>query len=39
MPAPKTQIEDFAPIQDWANHPLWKAAKYRWYWFLISPSL
>lgn len=39
MPAPKTQIADFAPFQDWANHPLWKVAQYRWYWFLISPLL
>lgn len=39
MPATKTQIADFAPFQDWAENPLWKAIRYRWYWFLVSPLL
>ena len=39
MLATKTQITDFAPFQDWAENPLWKAIQYRWYWFLISPVL
>lgn len=39
MPALKTQIADFAPFQDWAENPLWKALRFHWYWFLISPML
>ncbi|MBO9614235.1 MAG: capsular biosynthesis protein [Dyadobacter sp.] len=39
MPAPKIQIADFAPFQDWVENPLWKAIQFRWYWFLISPLL
>lgn len=39
MLAPKIQIADFAAFQDWAEHPLWKAIRFRWYWFLISPTL
>lgn len=39
MPATKPQIADFAPFQDWANNPLWKAIRFRWYWFVISPML
>ena len=35
----KTQIADFAPFRDWAGNPFWKAIRFRWYWFLISPSL
>ncbi|SDH07146.1 capsular exopolysaccharide family [Dyadobacter soli] len=36
MLANKTQIADF---QDWTKNPFWKAVRYRWYWFLISPLL
>lgn len=39
MLASKTQIADFAAFQDWADHPLWKTIRFRWYWFLISPTL
>lgn len=39
MLAHKIQIGDFAAFQDWAEHPLWKAIRFRWYWFLISPAL
>lgn len=39
MLAPKPSIADFPPFQDWANHPLWKAFRFRWYWFIIVPCL
>lgn len=39
MLASKVQTVDFAAFQDWAEHPLWKAIRFRWYWFLISPTL
>ncbi|MGG7665798.1 GumC family protein [Dyadobacter sp. BHUBP1] len=39
MLASTIQIADFAAFQDWADHPLWKAIRFRWYWFLISPTL
>ena len=39
MLAAKSKLADFTPFQDWADHPLWKSARFRWYWFLISPGL
>lgn len=39
MLASKIQIADFAAFRDWAEHPLWKAIRFHWYWFLISPTL
>ncbi|SEJ43805.1 Chain length determinant protein [Dyadobacter sp. SG02] len=37
MLANKTKNTDFAHFQDWAENPLWKAIRFRWYWFLIAP--
>lgn len=39
MLAPKPPIANFTPFQDWADNPLWKALRFRWYWLLISPCL
>ncbi|MGN7889375.1 GumC family protein [Dyadobacter sp. 22481] len=39
MLAPKPPIANFTSFQDWADNPFWKAIRFRWYWFLISPCL
>lgn len=39
MLATKSPIANFTPFHDWADHRLWKAIRFRWYWFLISPCL
>ncbi|ACT94573.1 GumC family protein [Dyadobacter fermentans] len=33
----KGPTNDYPPFQDWANHPLWKAIQFRWYWLVVSP--
>ncbi|GGN10594.1 tyrosine protein kinase [Dyadobacter beijingensis] len=37
MPANNLPLSAFAPPQDWSAHPLWKAVRFRWYWFVLSP--
>jgi tyrosine-protein kinase Etk/Wzc len=37
MLTPNSPIANFIPFQDWADHRLWKAIQFRWYWLLISP--